>query len=189
MNHHLGFALKFKYKTIAILFIAAIAAFGPNAIAQQQHALHFVGAFKQAQDKRIEADKKMLNNMESAADWLVNFKMKYGHFPEPGVEQDNATAFLTKKLFKLSPYSMTGIMSQQEIKACPLRFVSDIGLIDCRREEWQKAPPSSWRAEPGTVTAILGDNYLLIWGAGADQLPIYDSKNNKFSLVWREFSN
>ncbi len=138
----------------------------------------------------MEADKALLLNMELTADWLVNFKTKKGHFPEPGVEQDRGIVFLQKSILKASPYSSTGVVSSTEAHPCPVRFLNELGLTDSRRQEWQKSPPSSWRGEPGTITIITGyQNYFLIWGAGADHMPIYDPKDNHYWLVWREFAD
>lgn len=162
----------------------------PVVAAPKQNAISFVGEYKQAQDHRQEADKKLIDNMESVGDWLVQFKLKFGHFPEVGVEEQKATDYLQKKLMKSNPYSVTAIQSNAESKAyCPLRFIHDIGLSDPIREAWEKQIPSDWNAEPGTITIIINEyNNAVIWGAGADHLPIRDYKTNRAYFSWRTFN-
>jgi hypothetical protein len=160
------------------------------ASAQKQFPINFVNEFKQAQDRRQEADKKLIDNMERIADWLVQFRLRFGHFPYVGVEQDNATNYLQKKFMKPNPYTVTGVVSTEESKTlCPLRFVHDIGLIDAYRQDWEKKVPSDWKADPGSITIIINEcNNVVIWGAGADHLPILDSKNNKCYFTWRSLN-
>jgi hypothetical protein len=155
--------------------------------APKQAAINFVNEYKQAQDQRQAADRKIMDNMESVADWLVQFRLKFGHFPQVGVEQDKAIAYLQKKIMKPNPYSVTSVQSAEESKAyCPLNFVHEIGLIDATREAWEKQQPSSWNEQPGTITIIINEySNAVLWGAGADHLPIRDNKLNKCYLTWR----
>lgn len=167
-----------------------LAGFLLSPVYAQQEAFNFVGAYKQAQDKRIEADKKLIENMELAADWLVRFKLKYGHFPEPGVEQDRAVKVLQQRVLKPNPYSVTGAPTALELKAyCPLRFTVDLGLTEARWKDWQKSPQSDWHAEPGSITIVSSTNKaIMIWAAGANHLPVSDSKSTQCYLAWREFN-
>lgn len=154
----------------------------------QQMPMNYVAAFNQAQEKRIQADKKLLNIMEDVADWLTDFRFRNGSFPEPGVDQDSAIETLRRKLLVPNPYTMTGVASEQEKKApCQLRFVSYAGLNGQKYNECLKLAPSDWRADPGSITVVYDHtDAIMIWGAGADHMPIYDAKNNKLMLAWRE---
>jgi hypothetical protein len=172
-----------------VLFLLVASWLSPPCFAQQ-YAANYVYALKQAQEKRLEADKKLVDFMESLADWLVQFRLKFGHWPEVGVEQDRATKFVREKLLKPNPYCLTGVLSAEESKvSCPVRFVQDQTICDDRRLEWEKTPPSLWKGEPGTITVIY-DQYdnIVLWGAGAEHLPVQDCKNNKTFLTWRSFT-
>jgi hypothetical protein len=151
--------------------------------------INFVNQFKQAQEIRSAADKKLIDNMEACADWLVKFRTHLGHFPFVGPEEDKAIAYLQKKLLKPNPYTITAVASTEEKKAvCPIKFVHDIGLTDAQRETWETKPPQDWRAEPGSITIIVNEyDNLVIWGSGADRNPVIDAKTNKYYLSWRAF--
>ena len=169
---------------VVSFFIPLLAA---PANAQKQYPINFVNAFKQAQDRRQEADNKLIGNMETIAAWLVQFRLKFGHFPEAGVEQDKALHYLQTRIIKPNPYTQTGIASAEESKAlCPLRFICESNLNESKRLEWEKKAPPEWRAEPGSITVFINQQTdLVIWGAGADHLPVVDQKNNRSYLAWR----
>lgn len=171
-------------KLIALMALSVFSA--APVFSQQQHGFNFVAAFNQAQEKRIEADKKLLTKMEDFADILMSFQRKHGHFPEPGTEQDGITSFAQSKLLLPSPYSMTGVQSAAEkSKPCALRYFTDPTLNRSRIKEWQKKTPDDWKAEPGCISVINSEKVLLLWGAGADHQPLYDSKNNRYMFAWR----
>lgn len=171
---------------LTLLFIA----FSMPVFAAPDNAFNYVAAFKQAQEKRQEADRKLRAAMEDAADWLVGFRLRSGHFPEPGLEQERATAALQKRILGCNPYSATGVPQLSELKPCPIRFVNQSVLGPSQVKDWEKSVPTDWRALPGTVTVIHNNyDYLVLWGASADQLPIFDAKLSKLSLVWRELEN
>lgn len=156
----------------------------------QKNAIHYVAAYKQAQDQRLEADRKLLTAMEDAADCLLKFRLKEGHFPEPGLEQEQFLSLLQNGALNRNPYSATGVKSQSENKACPVRFLMSAGLNDSKRCQWEKSVPLDWKAEPGTVTVIMDShNFVLLWGAGAERNPIRNDKSNKYALVWRDLSD
>lgn len=157
----------------------------------QQIPLHFVSAFNQAQEKRLKADKKLLDIMENVADWLTDFRFRNGSFPEPGVDQDAALETLRKRILLPNPYTATGVASEDEKKTpCQLHFVSCAGLNAQKYNECVKTPPADWRAEPGSITVYYDHlDAIMIWGAGADHLPIFDSKNGKYMLAWREIGS
>lgn len=153
------------------------------------NAFSYVAAFKQAQEKRQEADRKMRSAIEDAADWLVAFRLKRGHFPEPGVEQDGATAALQRSIFGCNPYSATGVQDSSEKRPCPIRFVNQSVLGTSQLKQWQQSAPSDWKALPGTVTVIHNNyDYLVLWAASADHNPLFDAKLTKVSLAWRELA-
>jgi len=160
-----------------------------SADAQKQLPINFVNQFKQAQDIRSAADKKLIDNMEACADWLIKFRTHLGHFPFVGPEEDKAIAYLQTKLLKPNPYTMTAVASTEEKKAvCPIKFVHDIGLTDVQREAWETKPPQDWKAEPGSITIIVNEyDNLVIWGSSADRNPVIDFKTNKCYLSWRAF--
>lgn len=176
---------------IPISFITAIILLSALPVHAQQFPLHYVNAFKQAQDKRMAADKKLLDKMEDAADWLTQFRLTNGHFPEMGLEQDKSTSILQSKILLPNPYTVTGVASKEESsKPCPVRFITESGLNQARFQEYQKKAGADWRAEPGTITVLFDPrNAILIWGAGADRQPIFDSKSNQYMIAWREIAN
>ncbi len=136
----------------------------------------------------MEADKKLLANMEDTADCILRFRLAEEHFPEPGQEQNRTIEYLQKKL-KANPYSSTAILNENEKRPCKIRFILEPTLNESMRQSWLSKPPSNWTAEPGTITVILSaEKSLLIWGAGADHRPIYDSQNNKYFITWRELN-
>ncbi|MBX9685922.1 MAG: hypothetical protein K2X27_04420 [Candidatus Obscuribacterales bacterium] len=154
----------------------------------QQYPIHFVNAFKQAQEKRMAADAVLLENMEDAAEWLSAYRKRHGHMPELGLEQERAIKAIQTYMQKPNPYSVTGIQSDAERKPCALRFVEELSLNEVNRQQWQKQAPSSWRAEPGTITILWnGFDNLLLWGAGADRQPIFDGKSNSYAFAWRRY--
>lgn len=140
---------------------------------------------------RTEADQKLLSQMEDIADWLVQFNQRYGHFPEPGTEQDEALQYLQRKVLKSNPY-IDPYPYKDDLSKIPLpkiKFVLDARLTAKKREEWEKKPPETWSEEAGTITIMTnGEKCLLIWGSTADKSPIADYKAKNYPFAWREFN-
>src|SRR5579883_3117995 len=112
-------------KRLSSFLITAIALSGTvSADARQQYPIHFVQAFKLAQERRIDADNKLLANMDSICDWLMYYRLKNGHLPEPGTEEDDCMEKL-QKLIKPNPYSETGVQTKADQKPCKIRFQWD----------------------------------------------------------------
>lgn len=147
--------------------------------------------YKRGIAMRTEADQKLLNQMEDIADWLVQFHLRHGHFPEPGTEQDEALQYLQGKVLKSNPY-IDPYPYKDDLSKIPLpkvKFVLDARLTAKKREEWEKKPPENWHEEAGTITVMTnGEKCLLIWGATADKSPIADYKAKIYPFAWREFN-
>ncbi len=156
--------------------------------APPQTPFHFTEAFKLAVKLRQEADDKLFDNMEAIAEWLEYYKQKHGRFPEVGTDQDQAEQFFRRYL-KNNPYSATAVQKREETLPCKVRFEYNSQLNNQLIQQWLTTPPSTWKAEPGTIVVIINtENEIVIWGCGADHLPIMDFKNNKVRLVIRDFS-
>lgn len=142
----------------------------------EQFPFNFVAAYKTAMERRLEADNKLRGNMQIVADFLFQFRKANGHLPEAGTEEEFCIARI-QKLIKANPYSATGIQSISDLKPSNIKIVHNCALNDSYRRQWEAQPPADWKAEPGSITAIVSeDNYVLVWGAGADHSPIRDDK-------------
>lgn len=160
-----------------------------SSFAHEPQAIHYVATYDLAMKARQEADNKLFANMELLADWLIDFKQQYGHFPEPGVEND-LTLERLKTILKQNPYSQTGITSKEETRPCPVHFINDAGLDARLYEQLKKAPPESWKDDPGSITVICNhENCILIWGAGADKRPLMDMSSGKYRLLFCDSQN
>lgn len=175
-------------KRLPLLLIPAIALTSASmADAREQYPIHFVAAYRIAQEKRIDADKKLLANMDSICDWLMYYRMKNGHLPEPGAEEEKCLEKL-QQIIKPNPYSATGLQSTTALKPCKIRFQWDYMLSDAKRKEWQTKAPDEWQAEPGTITVIMAHSeFVLVWAAGAEHRPILDDKHKTTFLSWHDF--
>lgn len=157
------------------------------ADAREQYPIKFVASYKIAQEKRIEADKKLLANMDSICDWLMYYRLKHGHLPEEGTEESESIEKLSQ-IIKPNPYSATGLQDRNSLTPCKIVFKWDYMLNDSKRKAWQTKAPEEWRAEPGTITVILAHSeYVLVWGAGSEHRPIFDDKHKQTFLSWHDF--
>ncbi len=175
-------------KRLLSIFIAITALAGsPFALAREQYPIHFVYAFRTAQEKRIAADKRLLANMDTICDWLMYYRIKNGHLPEPGAEENEAIEKL-QRIIQPNPYSATGVQTKESLQPCKLVFKWDNLLNDIKRKEWQSKAPDDWQAEPGTITVIMAHReFVLVWGAGSEHRPIFDDKHKQTYLSWHDF--
>lgn len=163
---------------------------GAPASAQSPLNAMQIELYKRALAMRSEADQKLLTKMEDCADWLVKFKQRYDHWPEPGTEQDEAREYLQSKILKANPFIDEYPYKDDLSKIPPpkVKFVLEATLTNKKRQDWEKKPPENWQEDPGTITIITnGEKCLLIWGASADKMPIADYKAKTYSFAWREF--
>ena len=139
---------------------------------------------------RQEAETKLLTSMEDVADWVVQFKLRFGHYPDPGTEEDQAREYLQSKVVKANPYVVAASLKAGElVPPCPIKFRLDGLLTQRTREQWEKKAPETWKEEPGTITIITnGEKCVLVWGATSDRMPIIDEKSHSNKFAWREFN-
>lgn len=172
---------------LAVAFIlAGVCGFIFTSAAHCQLSPIQIELYKQGLALRHEADQKLIDQTEDCADWMVRFKSHLDHFPEPGHEQNRALDYLQNKMLKTNPFPEPN--SRDYNRQPRIKFVLESRLSQTLRETWEKKPPENWKEPPGTITIITNnEKCVLIWGAGADGLPIFDEKAKTFRYAWREF--
>ena len=86
----------------------------------------------------------------------------------PGTPETAATglSIATTAAVSSPPLAATDAPTNVKIKV-------DLALSAILSESYRRAAPSSWRAEPGTITVFHNtEDYYLIWGAGLDGKPL-----------------
>lgn len=170
----------FKIFSFCLLILSS---FLPAESAPPQTPFHFTEAFKLAIKLRQEADDKLYDNMELLSSWMQDYKRQTGRFPEAGSDQYNAEQFF-RRFLKANPYPSTLMQTKDAGSVCKVRFEYNSQINDQLIDQWRSKAPATWRALPGTIVITTNaENKVLIWGAGADQLPIIDNKTGKVRMV------
>ena len=140
-----------------------------------------------------EADNQLYKYMEMIANGMENFHAKYGHFPEPGEEQDKLRRALAKVATN-NPYDpkiYNADTNEQLSKGEPIKivFLVDGALTESFIKDTEKTAPKSWSTDPGTIVVITnGVDKFVVWGASADRLPIKEIGTGNTRVVYREVS-
>ncbi len=153
------------------------------------------------------ADNRLYDQMNRVATWLNQYCVWNHRFPEQGDEMAWAKEQLNQ-LVPNPPYDTASLRLASGLDADPnyyqpntapeyvmpsggssvnLNRISlqfDPGLSELEIQNWRTDPPSEWQAAPGTISAISNNqNLFMIWGAGANGLPIKDPSTNRVIMI------
>jgi hypothetical protein len=183
-----------RFVATGLISIAIIAATLPPMQAAGGKMGHgYLAAFRETMDQLIRADGALLEQMRYTSDRIYRYYQKFGHFPAPGVPQENFKASILRH-FNFNPYrpQVTDLYYNQQLpeeSKTHLYILTDSTLTIDNAREYKKAPPQSWQGEPGSIFVITnGESVYMIWGASADRLPLRDHRTeNKIMLIYHDF--
>ena len=151
------------------------------------------------QIERASEDARMFDQMTRVSQWVDSYCVLNRRFPEEG-EEMKASVQQINLLIPNSPYNPQSIKLMSGLDYDPLnaasdypdngatpnrvRLVLDLSLTELEVENWRTDPPVDWQEAPGTITAISNQtNIFVVWGAGADGLPLRDQYNKQVLLL------
>ena len=150
---------------------------------------------------------RMYQQMNRVATWLNQYCVWNHRFPEQGDEMTWAKEQLNQ-LIPNPPYDPGALRLTPGFDADPnysspanspeyempqpgspesldrIRLIFDPSLTELMVQSWRTDPPSEWQAVPGTISAISNNqNLFVIWGAGANGLPLRDPSTNRVIMI------
>jgi hypothetical protein len=156
---------------------------------------------------RASEDARMYDQMSRVSQWVNMYCMLNHRFPEEGDEMKSAKEQLNQ-LIPNPPYSPSSLRLAPGLDADPqyaqqeaapgmgvenldtgttldrVHLIFDPSLSELEIQGWRTDPPSDWQEPPGTVTAISNNQSIfVIWGAGADGLPIRDQYSKRILMI------
>jgi hypothetical protein len=156
-----------------------------------------------------ENDAELRRQMKSVAAWLQDFTVWNSRFPSFGDTMNWAEQQLAI-LVPGNPYQLGGAITASAnsapsagsvappttinptpflVGANPgpsgrVRLYVDQSLNGNLVEQFLDDPPSTWVADPGSISAISNNQDLyIVWGAGADGLPLRDPQTGRIYIV------
>jgi hypothetical protein len=152
-------------------------------------------------------DARMYEQMSKVSQW-VNYYTTVNHrFPESGDEMKAAKEELNQ-LIPNPPYNPHSMRLAPGLDADPLfaqpehasvvgvedsdtgttlnrvNLIIDLSLTELEIQGWRTDPPVDWQMAPGTVTVISNQQSIfVIWGAGADGLPLRDQYSHRVLMI------
>lgn len=176
-------------KTYNLKFIAALTAlvacnatFASPALARPV-SQKYAALYKEMLAASLNADKLLVNDMQTVAQTLQEFADSQGHFPNTGDDINGMSLELSAVLPK-NPYTnqeskvsanadMLDGYSQEIVSRA--QIIYDPSLAESIVDKLATQPSDTWKAKPGTVVAVTnGYDLCLVWAAGIDERPVRD---------------
>ena len=152
-------------------------------------------------------DARMYDQMNRISQW-INYTTTVNHrFPEYGDEMKDAKEQLNQLIpnppykprsMRLAPgLDADTLFAQPEHASVPgvedpytgtsldrINISIDLSLTELEIQGWRTDPPDEWQAAPGTISIISNQQSVwVIWGAGADGLPLRDQYNKRVLMI------
>lgn len=188
--------------SVFLVCIISSAIWAPHVCAQNETV---------AQVMRASEDARMFDQMKKVSDYL-NYQTTVNHrFPEYGDEMKLMKERLNQ-LVPNPPYDPHALRLQPGLDADPLyaqpdnygtpssdnpdtgttldriNLSLDLSMTELEIQGWCDDPPYEWRAAPGTISAISNQqNLYIVWGAGADGLPLRDPYSKRVLMIIERF--
>ncbi len=155
-----------------------------------------------------QEDYRLYNQMSKVSDWLAQYCTWNHRFPEgweqvafakqqlnqlvPNIPYQSGRLQLAQGLDAQSDYATPDDSPVQTPQPVPVAAnmdriqinSADLSLTDGDIQQYLVQPPEEWTAPPGTITAISNQSTTyVVWGAGADGLPIRDPDSGRVRLI------
>lgn len=174
------------------LIIIAVMTASPPVVAGMKMSARQIYEFRERMNQLILADQQLYEQMRYTANRFNRYYAKFGHLPNPGVQQDNFKRSILSH-FNFNPYHPKVVESTYDAplpeEAKSHLTISQEPMLTLETiRSYKKAPPQDWKAEPGSIFVITnGENIYVIWGAGADRTPISDIENGTgLRIIYRD---
>jgi len=176
------------------LLIACVVVTTAPALAGGKVAYGHLEAFQELMKQIVQADGQLCEQMQYVSKRLQQYYARNGRFPSPGTAEQNFKTSVLRH-FPFNPYrpKVTDLYYDKQLpeeEKTHLHILTDPFMNYDSVRAFRKSPPTSWRAEPGTIMVITnGEGTYAIWGASADRQPVRDyANNNRVRLLGRDLA-